>query len=461
MKQILYNKYEVLKTIAEGGMGVVYLVKDLHLNKLAAVKECKYSGDAVVKRSAFDEMEILKELSHPALPGIIDFFEEEEKVFLVMEYVDGITLEQYLRKFGRAEVSLAVKWALELAEVLQYLHARNPPVIYRDLKPSNIMIRPDGSLKLIDFGAAFAGNGRREGDGMLAGTPGYSAPEQWGGGRAGKASDIYALGAVLHEMLTGISPRSFLQDRRPVREYDKSISRELEKVIVICTKKKPGERYQSMEDLQKALCGCGRKGKIKDLLFRIKNGVGTLLFLLAGTRLLMPFLRGVNAAEIPFPYFREPLLLLGAAVLYRIFFLRKISFGNNVYGSNAYGRADRKYLVKKQEKSILLTEKKVPGVYISGMLAAVIMCLLFSRGFCFFAEAEEKAESLWVEMRDEKNRKLLLKEGTVLPVGNKVRLEIPADGIPEGKIALQLVATGEAGEVYESRIFLLERDMEE
>lgn len=424
-------------------MGVVYLVKDLHLNKLAAVKACKNPGD---EKSTFDEMEILKKLSHTALPGIIDFFEEGERIFLVMEYVDGITLEQYLRKFGRAEVSLVVKWALELTEVLQYLHTQNPPVIYRDLKPSNIMIRPDGSIKLIDFGAAFSGKQELEGDGMIAGTPGYAAPEQWRDGRAGKTSDIYALGAVLHEMLTGISPRSFFQDKRPVREYDKSISRELEKIIIICTKKRPGERYQSMEDLRRALCGCGRKGKVNELLFRIRNGVGALLFLLAGARLFLPFLRGVDALEFPFPYLSKPLLLLGAAVLYRMLFLRT---------------ADAKYLVKKQEKSVFLTEKKVSGIYISGILAVLIMSLFLQGKYCTYVNAKEKETGLWVEMRDEKNRKLLLKEGTVLSVNDKVRLEIPADRIPEERIALQLVATGEAGEVYESRIFLLERNIQE
>ena len=227
MKQILCNKYEVLKIIAEGGLGVVYLVKDLHLNKLAAVKVSKNPGNVKEREFVFREMEVLKELSHPALPGIIDYFEERENSCLVMEYVEGITMEQYLRKFGKVEVSLAVKWAIELAEVLQYLHACNPPIIYRDLKPANIMIQPDGRIKLIDFGAAFIASYGQNREQMMVGTPGYSSPEQWQCGNAGKASDIYGLGAVLHEMLTGICPVQSTFQRRPVREYDRSIPREL------------------------------------------------------------------------------------------------------------------------------------------------------------------------------------------------------------------------------------------
>ena len=129
MKQILCNKYEILRPIAEGGMGIVYLVKDLHLNKLAAVKVSKNQGRCGGRDAALGEMEVLKRLSHPALPSIIDFFEEGGNICLVMEYIEGITLEQYLRKFTKAQVHQAVRWAVELTEVLGYIHGQNPPVI--------------------------------------------------------------------------------------------------------------------------------------------------------------------------------------------------------------------------------------------------------------------------------------------------------------------------------------------
>lgn len=442
MKQILCNKYEVLKTIAEGGLGVVYLVKDLHLNKLAAVKVSKNPGSAEGRRFVFREMEVLKELSHPALPRIIDFFEERETSCLVMEYVDGITLEQYLRKFGRVEASLAVKWAIELTEVLQYLHTCNPPIIYRDLKPANIMIQPDGKIKLVDFGAACISSYGQNREQMMVGTPGYSAPEQWQSGNAGKASDIYGLGAVLHEMLTGISPASRFTQRRPMREYDRSISRELEKVVCICTRKRPQERYQSMERLREALVNCERKGKAKESLFLFKKGIGCALILAAVMRFFLPFLQGVNREQFPFPYLKAPLILAAAAVVYHLLFFRK--------------RGDGRMLIR-QEKSIFLTEKKFSGIYVSGLLVMLFTAtVMLSGNITISAAAGEKADCLWVEMRDEENRKLLLKNGSVYRVSDRLRLEIPAERIPEGEIALQLVVMGEEGEIYESRTFLLE-----
>ena len=446
MKQILCNKYEILKRIAEGGMGVVYLVKDLHLNKLAAVKVSRNPENGRERELIMSEMEMLKELSHPALPAITDFFEEEDAICLVMEYVDGITLEQYLRRFGRVEVDLAVKWAVELTEVLQYLHTRTPSVIYRDLKPSNIMIQPEGRLKLIDFGAAFVSAYGQEREELVMGTPGYSAPEQWQNGSAGKASDIYGLGAVLHEMLTGINPTRFPGKRRPVREYDKSISRELEKIIVICTKRRPGERYQSMKDLQKALCECGKRGKVKEWIFRAEKGIGAALFLAAGAKTLFPLVWGVKEWEFPFPYLYWPILLFAIAFLYRHLFLRKTKAGG---------------ILKKQEKSIFLTAKKFPGIYISGIVAAIITGVMIQCLCCFPSVAQAEKNSLWVEMRDEQNRKLLLKEGAVYHTDDRVRLEIPADRMPDERLALQLVATDERGAVYESRIFLLKRGMKE
>ena len=440
MKQILCNKYEVLKTIAEGGLGVVYLVKDLHLNKLAAVKLSKNPGNEREKEFVFREMEVLRELSHPALPGIIDYFEERESNCLVMEYVDGITLEQYLRKFGRVEVCLAVKWAVELAEVLQYLHSCKPPIIYRDLKPANIMIQPDGRLKLVDFGAAFVSSYGQTREQMMVGTPGYSAPEQWQRGNAGKASDIYGLGAVLHEMLTGISPMQSSFQRRPVREYDRSISRELEKVVSVCTRKNPKERYQSMDQLKEALLNYGKRGRIKEGLFLAKKGVGWALILAAAMSFFLPLLRGVPKDQIPFPFLTQPLLMAGAAMLYHILFLRR----------KAEGR-----ILKRQEKSVFLTEKKFSGIYVSGVLVIVFCSMLLTGGLRLSVAAQEKENSLWVEMRDEKDRKLLLKEGSVYEVIDKLRLEIPAERMPEGEITLRVIATGEEGEIYESRTFLL------
>lgn len=441
MKTILCNKYEVIKPVAEGGMGTVYLVRDLHLNRLAAVKVSKNPEQSEKRENARKEMQVLNRLSHPALPQIIDFFEENGNIYLVMEYVEGITLEQYLRKFTRVEADKAIRWAIELTEVLQYLHSINPPIIYRDLKPANIMIQPDGKLKLIDFGAAFVTNFGRNREHFVMGTPGYSAPEQWESGSAMKETDIYGLGAVLHEMLTGIHPGQHGQERKPVRDYDKSISPQIDSIIFRCTRKRASERYRSMEQLRKALLNYGKEGRATRFFFTLKKGIGLFLWAMAIIRTFYPLLKGVKADSFPFPYLMLPTLLIGVAMLYQILFL---------------SRRDKRIL-RKQEKSIFLTEKKFSGIYVAGILLAFLLGTMTKYGFFGMTTVAGDSKNLWVEMRDPKGRKLLIKEGEYYQPGERMRLEIPMERIPEQQIALQLVAEGQKGTVYTSRVFLLEQ----
>ncbi len=439
MRRILFHKYEILRPIAEGGMGSVYLVKDLHLNRLAAVKISKCKG----REFAYGEMEVLKSLSHPALPVIIDFFEEEGSFCIVMEYVEGITLEQYLRKFGKVEIRQAVLWGAELADVLGYLHKQRPAIIYRDLKPANIMIQPDGRLKLVDFGAALISECRIKGGELLMGTPGYSAPEQWQGKNVCKESDIYGLGAVLHELLSGVSPKGCDVAGRPVREYDKSIPRELEKIIITCTKEKASERYHSMDRVKEDLLNYQRKGHGRRRFYRLQYGIGMVLWGIAIARTFLPFLNGVKKSEFPLPYMNQPFLLILLAVSYQIFGGRKFR---------------KRTVIQKQEKSILLTEKKFSGLYLSVFL---IVCL--AGGVCVenrylpMTQAAKKAQTLWVEMRDEKYRKLLLKEDVAYQMKDRVRFEIAGEDLPKGRVKLQIVAVSEEDtSVYESRRFLVE-----
>lgn len=441
MKRILFHKYEILKLIAEGGMGRVFLARDLHLNKLTAVKICKNPENQEEKAAVTKEAEVLKQLAHKGLPTILDFFEEGEELCMVMEYVEGITLEQYLTKFGKAEIDQAVKWTLELTEILGYLHSRRPAIIYRDLKPANIVIQADGSIKLIDFGAAFITAYGANREQLCMGTPGYSAPEQWQTMRVGRECDVYGVGALLHEMLTGANPTKPPFERRALREYDRKLPMGLEKIIITCTGKRIFERYQTMEQLQKDLKNYKKADKIKGHLFRMRKLAGNFLWLLTAAVTLLPFLKGVPEENLPLPYLYRPLCFFGVAFLYRKILLK------NPYQKNA---------VKKQEKSILLTEKKFAGLCFFLLITVLWMNLIpGGSGICFVSAKEE--EALWVEMRDSKNRKLLLKEGAVFEPEEAVRLELPAERMPEGRIALQLVASGEEGETYTSRIFLIEK----
>lgn len=448
MKRILCNKYEVLRPIAEGGMGAVFLVKDLHLNRLAAVKVSHHFGKEgegeAVRAAVFREREVLKKLSHPALPGIIDYFEEGNQSFLVMEYVEGITLEQYLRKFGRIEVKKAVKWTVELTEVLRYLHEQNPPIIYRDLKPANIMIQPDGTLRLVDFGAAGIPSYGRRKPAFLFGTPGYGAPELWEGKEAGKTCDIYSIGAVLHEMLTGIRPGQSFAQRRPVREYDRSISGELQRIILTCTAERKAERYQTMERLKDALLYYEKRDLRKNRWFGLKKMTGILLWLLAAGRGVVPFLQGVNAESLPFPYLEKPLLLAGMAAGYHFLFLR---------------RKRSRCMIQKQEKSIFLTEKKFNGLYaVLGILLFLFLAPLTGNTVLSKEKQQNASEELWMEMKDEKGRKLLLEESSVYKAKDRVRFEIPAEELPEKTVSVWLIGQGEEGEWYQSRRFLLQAE---
>lgn len=223
--QTLQNRYRILRPLGKGGMGSVYLAEDGRLgNKHVAIKEFDPAvlppQDQQWAANAFaQEAQMLARLSHPALTAVTDYFAEHNLFYLVMEHVPGETLEnawqqQPGHRFAPEQVS---NWARQLCEVLHYLHSQNPPVIFRDLKPANIMVLPNGRLKLIDFGIARYFVPGKTRDTIALGTPGYAAPEQHGQSQADARSDIYALGAVLHQLLTGYDPAMAPFHLPPVR----------------------------------------------------------------------------------------------------------------------------------------------------------------------------------------------------------------------------------------------------
>ena len=451
--KILFQKYEIIRPLGQGTEGQVYLAKDLHLDRLAAVKESLEAAPDGLQNAG--EVMILKELTHPGLPGIYDYFQEEGKSYLVMEYVAGISLREYLQKNKTVSLQQALHWAVSLCDIFIYLHNRGQAVIYRDLKPENIMVQPDGSLKLIDLGGAMRYACEVKGDGCAAGTPGYCPPEQWKEKKGDKTWDTYALCAVLHELLTGIYPGKQPFIRLPVRQYDRSMPRGLERVIERGTSEKKEERYQTMEQLKEALLSYGRTGWQRRISWQVKKILVGLLFLESALAFAIPLYQGVAESEIPFPFLSRPLFLAALALIFR-----------NVWFSR---RKSQNYLCR-QTKNIWLTEKKFSGLYI------ILFFLLGSiwggkmrekewgKGnfSCSWAEKEvyagENEEKLWVEMRDDLGRKMLLKDGATYIPEECVRFEIPADRLPDEKIRLQMVAEGENGDVYVSRVFLIARE---
>ncbi len=343
MEQLIGIKYEIIKNLGEGGTGEVLLARDIHLNRLVAVKKIKKEKEQW--EQAKREMEFLRELEHPNLPAVYDFLEEKEWLYLVMEYVEGITLEQYLKKNQKVEPEQAIIWGRKLAEVLGYLHGRKPSVLYRDLKPGNIMIKPGGELKLIDLGACMESveSGKQKG---YVGTYGYAPSEQWKPGGISIKSDIYSLGVVLHEMVTGMSPLKTGYERRPVREYDRSIPASLEKVITKCTAKKPEDRYQTMESVRDALLTKSAYKKVKKVFCYVENVMSALMSVVIIVFWGYPLVKGVSETEFPFPYLHKPLLFTVVALIFKMFLKGKSPF------------------IKKIEKSVFVTEKKFDGLYV-------------------------------------------------------------------------------------------------
>lgn len=254
---VVDSKYKILSKIGQGGMSVVYMAINEKANKTWAVKEVRKDGIKdfeVVKQGLIVETDMLKKLSHPNLPSIVDVIEDNEMFIIVMDYIEGNTLNKALEEYGAQPQEYVIEWAKQLCDVLGYLHSRTPAIIYRDMKPSNVMLKPNGNLMLIDFGTAREFKERNLADTTCLGTVGYAAPEQFGGkGQTDARTDIYCLGATLYHLVTGQNPCEPPYEIRPIRELNPSLSSGLEKIIAKCTQRNPDDRYQSCAELLYAL----------------------------------------------------------------------------------------------------------------------------------------------------------------------------------------------------------------
>lgn len=249
--------YFLIRLLGRGGTSEVYLGVDKRSGERCAIK--KYKSESAFQ-NAGKELELLKKLEHPSIPGLRELVCEAGCRYAVMDYVPGITLKEKIQREKRVAESEIIRWGMELCDVLSYLHRRFPSVIYRDLKPANIMISSLDRLSLIDFGAAVelpVGGSRRgkNRETMLPmGTPGYAAPEQFAeNAGVDERTDIYALGATLFHMLTGEKPICHSGDLRPGRMYHRKISGAMEAIVEKCLKKEMGERYRFCEEVKEDL----------------------------------------------------------------------------------------------------------------------------------------------------------------------------------------------------------------
>lgn len=260
---IIQGRYEINRVIGIGGMGAVYRVRDTRFKdavKWDALKEMiiKFADnmDQQTRMRNFErEANLLASLNHPLIPKVNDFFSESNRAYLVLDYIQGKNLEDVLMETnGFLDEQMVGGWALQICEVLEYLHSFRPlPVIFRDLKPSNVMLTPQNQTMLIDFGIAkIIQPDRRD---TMIGTEGYSPPEQYKG-YVDPRSDIYALGAMLHQLLTGSDPRletPFTFHERPPRLLNPNISEAMEAVIMRCLAYQSDQRWQSASELRDVL----------------------------------------------------------------------------------------------------------------------------------------------------------------------------------------------------------------
>ena len=251
-EEIIGGRYRVKSLIGEGGTAKVYLVEDEGNGREYALKEilrkdAQKAGGALLVRTK-------ERLFHPGLIHLWRAWEEKGKLYFLMDYVKGRNLDEVLRERGALPQEMAVDIAMQLCKALVYLHGFQPPLIYRDMKPGNIILQADGKIKLIDLGAARELQKKHRHDTVPLGTPGYAAPEQFGSrARSDVRSDVYAVGVTLYHMLTGHDPGEPPYEIGRIREWNQGLSPSLERIVIKCTKKWPSFRYQNCETLLKAL----------------------------------------------------------------------------------------------------------------------------------------------------------------------------------------------------------------
>lgn len=297
---IIDSKYEILKLLNTGGMNsAIYLALDKKLNRQWAIKKVRKSSSQTTSM-LMAEASIMKNLDHPMLPRIVGIEEDPKFFYIIMDFVQGENLKTVVTSSGPQAQDIVVSWGVKLCDVLTYLHGKG--IVYRDMKPANIMLSPDGNIKLIDFGIAREYKENASEDTTALGTEGYAAPEQYEGkGQTDARTDVYGMGITLFQLLTGVNPSSYQENIFSIRLQNPNLSSGLDKIILKCTNKDPKKRYQSTEELKKALLNyrklddkfLKKQKKVIKKFFTLL-GLSTLCFVIAGGSLIGSYFQKNN-----------------------------------------------------------------------------------------------------------------------------------------------------------------------
>lgn len=371
---VIGGKYRLIKRIGKGGGGNVYMAEDMHMGKIWAVKEVEM-GQQFERES-----ETLRSVRHKNLPLLVDVIRQEDKAYLVLEYIEGNTLQEVLQEKKTLPLQESMRIGIEVLEALKCLHHQNPPVVYGDLKPSNIMLDREGCVKLIDFGTVLRGTGLKEAYGTIE----YAAPEQvlsnlYEPG-IDQRTDIYCFGILLYKMITGEYPK----DREGMKSLQHPyIGDEMKKIFLKCMAFEKSRRYEQvemlMEDL-KRLSGEERRNRKRK---RAANVIFLFLFLLSVS----------------------------------FFVLHNLGYGQLLYPSLAfwffsccwYGTACKRKEEFYQGDGIrlFLSAKKIPGLLFMLLWAA---CSVLVWNTLFFSGQVQAEAGESQEIRDEYGRKVLVRE---------------------------------------------------
>ncbi len=261
-QSMLQQRYIILQAVGQGGMGAVYQALDTRTQRQVAIKEMSQAhfGPAELAQAQArfqQEAMMLAQLTHPNLPHIYNSFNEQGRSYLVMEFINGKTLFHLLRENNNKPMPVKhlLHYGTQLCDVLSYLHQQQPPIIFRDVKPTNIMVTTDGHVFLIDFGIARFFKEEQALDTVFLGSPGYAAPEQHGTEQSSPRTDIYGLGATLHYCLTGRDPY-YAQPRftfQPIRTYNPAVPAELDQLILHMVAHETQARPASMAEVAQTL----------------------------------------------------------------------------------------------------------------------------------------------------------------------------------------------------------------